>query len=172
MKPVSPGGGEKVAASNTKRTAAPAGTLAQIKVGDKISVTYYQSVAASMSKAGDPTKATSQTEAQTAKEGARPGASAHTTATLPVTIVSVDTQKNVVTFRGSDDLVRSTDVVSPEGKAFIKNLKAGDVIVIPAGTGHWYTRIDDHITYLMIRLDPDKIVPLKNEAASKAYLAR
>ena len=51
-------------------------------------------------------------------------------------------------------------------------LKAGDVIVIPAGTGHWYTKIDDHITYLLIRLDPDKIVPLKDEAASKADLAR
>jgi mannose-6-phosphate isomerase-like protein (cupin superfamily) len=54
----------------------------------------------------------------------------------------------------------------------LHQLKAGDVIVIPAGTGHWYTKIDDHITYLMIRLDPDKIVPLKNEAASKADLAK
>ena len=50
-------------------------------------------------------------------------------------------------------------------------LKAGDVIVIPAGTGHWFTKIDDHITYLMIRVDPDKATPLKNEAASKADLA-
>ena len=49
-------------------------------------------------------------------------------------------------------------------------LKAGDVIVIPAGTGHWFTRIDDHIRYLMIRLDPDKVAPLKDEAASKADL--
>jgi mannose-6-phosphate isomerase-like protein (cupin superfamily) len=53
----------------------------------------------------------------------------------------------------------------------LTTLKAGDVIVIPAGTGHWFTKIDDHITYLMIRLDPDKIVPLKDEAASKADLA-
>jgi mannose-6-phosphate isomerase-like protein (cupin superfamily) len=52
------------------------------------------------------------------------------------------------------------------------HLKAGDVIVIPAGTGHWFTKIDDHISYLMIRIDPDKIVPLKDEAASKADLAR
>jgi len=50
-------------------------------------------------------------------------------------------------------------------------LKAGDVIVIPAGTGHLFTRIDDHIRYLMIRLDPEKIAPLKDEAASKADLA-
>ncbi len=49
-------------------------------------------------------------------------------------------------------------------------LKPGDVVVIPAGTGHWFTRIDDHITYLMIRVDPDKKAPLKDEAASKADL--
>jgi mannose-6-phosphate isomerase-like protein (cupin superfamily) len=51
-------------------------------------------------------------------------------------------------------------------------LKAGDVIVIPAGTGHWFTKIDDHITYLMVRIDPDKVTPVKDEAASKAYLAK
>jgi len=42
-------------------------------------------------------------------------------------------------------------------------LKAGDVIVIPAGVGHWFTKIDDHIRYLMIRVDPDKVTPLKSE---------
>ena len=51
-------------------------------------------------------------------------------------------------------------------------LKPGDVVVIPAGTGHWFTKIDDHIDYLMIRIDPDKVTPLKDETASKAYLAK
>jgi mannose-6-phosphate isomerase-like protein (cupin superfamily) len=51
-------------------------------------------------------------------------------------------------------------------------LKAGDVIVIPAGTGHWFTKIDDHITYLMVRIDPDKVTPLKDEAGSKEYLSK
>ncbi len=51
-------------------------------------------------------------------------------------------------------------------------LKAGDVIVIPAGTGHWFTKIDDHISYLMIRVDPDKVTPLLSEADAKAGLAR
>jgi mannose-6-phosphate isomerase-like protein (cupin superfamily) len=49
-------------------------------------------------------------------------------------------------------------------------LKPGDVIIIPAGTGHWFTKIDDHITYLMVRIDPDKLTPHKDAAASKAYL--
>ncbi len=51
------------------------------------------------------------------------------------------------------------------------DLKPGDVVVIPAGTGHWFTRIDDHIDYLMIRVDPDKVTPLKSEAQSKEYLS-
>jgi hypothetical protein len=46
------------------------------------------------------------------------------------------------------------------------------VVVIPAGTGHWFTRIDDHIDYLMIRVDPDKVTPLKSEAQSKDYLSK
>ena len=52
------------------------------------------------------------------------------------------------------------------------HLKPGDVIVIPAGVGHWFTKIDDHIQYLMVRIDPDKVTPLKDEAAAKADLAR
>src|SRR5271166_5850909 len=39
----------------------------------------------------------------------------------------------------------------------IYQLKPGDVIVIPAGVGLWFTKIDDHIRYLMVRLDPDKV---------------
>ena len=50
-------------------------------------------------------------------------------------------------------------------------LQTGDVFVIPAGTGHQFTKIDDHITYLMVRVDPDKVVPLMDETASRAYLA-
>jgi mannose-6-phosphate isomerase-like protein (cupin superfamily) len=55
-----------------------------------------------------------------------------------------------------------------DGKSY--DLKPGDVVIIPAGTGHWFTKIDDHITYLMVRIDPDKVTPSKDEAASQAYL--
>lgn len=51
------------------------------------------------------------------------------------------------------------------------DLKVGDVVIIPAGTGHWFTKIDDHIYYLMVRIDPDKVTPHKTDADSKAYLS-
>src|SRR6266702_3845530 len=54
------------------------------------------------------------------------------------------------------------------GKAY--DLKPGDVVVIPAGTGHWFTKIDDHFDYLMVGIDPDKSTPLRSEAMSRAYL--
>jgi mannose-6-phosphate isomerase-like protein (cupin superfamily) len=55
-----------------------------------------------------------------------------------------------------------------DGKTYY--LKPGDAVIIPAGTGHWFTHIDDHITYLMIRIDPDKVTPTMDAAASQAWL--
>lgn len=52
------------------------------------------------------------------------------------------------------------------------NLRAGDVVIIPAGTGHLFTQIDDHIRYLMVRIDPDKVTPIKTAEQSRQYLAR
>ena len=56
-----------------------------------------------------------------------------------------------------------------DGKTY--HLKAGDAIIIPAGVGHLFTKVDDHIKYIMIRVDPDKVTPLKDEVASRADLA-
>jgi mannose-6-phosphate isomerase-like protein (cupin superfamily) len=76
------------------------------------------------------------------------------------------TQRTVREFNGPGN--NGSDIKN--GVAY--NIKAGDVVVIPAGTGHWFTKIDDHIDYLMVRIDPDKVTPLRDEAASKTYLSR
>ena len=52
----------------------------------------------------------------------------------------------------------------------VTHLRPGDVIIIPAGTGHLFTEIPDHITYMMVRVDPDKVVPTKSQAQSEADL--
>jgi mannose-6-phosphate isomerase-like protein (cupin superfamily) len=76
------------------------------------------------------------------------------------------TLRTVVEFNGPGN--NGSDIRN--GVAY--NIKAGDVVVIPAGTGHWFTKIDDHINYLMVRIDPDKVTPLKNAAQSKEYLSK
>lgn len=50
------------------------------------------------------------------------------------------------------------------------HLKPGDVIIIPAGTGHQFIEIPDSITYVVVRIDPDKVVALKSQEQSEASL--
>ena len=76
------------------------------------------------------------------------------------------TQLTVVQFNGPGN--NGSEILN----GVAHNLKPGDVIVIPAGTGHLFTKIDDHIDYLMVRIDPDKVTPIKGEAASKDYLSK
>jgi mannose-6-phosphate isomerase-like protein (cupin superfamily) len=42
-----------------------------------------------------------------------------------------------------------------------RHVGVGDVVVIPPNTPHRFTTIDGPITYICIRLDPEKITPLK-----------
>ena len=76
------------------------------------------------------------------------------------------TQRTVVEFNGPGN--NGSDIRN----GVAHQIKAGDVLVIPAGTGHWFTKIDDHINYLMIRYDPAKLTPLRSEAQSNEYLSK
>lgn len=42
-----------------------------------------------------------------------------------------------------------------------RKVKAGDVVVIPAGVGHWFSSVDQPLKYLIVRFDPDKVLPQK-----------
>jgi mannose-6-phosphate isomerase-like protein (cupin superfamily) len=76
------------------------------------------------------------------------------------------TQRTVVEYNGPGNNGESVR------NGLTLNLKAGDMVVIPAGTGHWFTKIDDHISYFMVRIDPDKVAPIKDETKSKDYLSK
>jgi len=43
----------------------------------------------------------------------------------------------------------------------IQKIKAGDVVVIPAGTPHWFSEIKGSITYIVVRIDPNRILAPK-----------
>ena len=76
------------------------------------------------------------------------------------------TMRTVVEFNGPGN--NGSEV--RDGVAY--EIKAGDMVVIPAGTGHWFTRIEDHVDYIMVRIDPDQVTPLKSEAQSQDYLSK
>jgi hypothetical protein len=40
-----------------------------------------------------------------------------------------------------------------------RRVSEGDVVVIPAGVFHGWSEIEDHVTYLSIRPDPDQVLP-------------
>ena len=41
----------------------------------------------------------------------------------------------------------------------VREISSGDVVVIPAGVFHGWRDIEDHVTYLSIRPDPDRVLP-------------
>jgi quercetin dioxygenase-like cupin family protein len=42
-----------------------------------------------------------------------------------------------------------------------RRIKAGDVVIIPPNTPHWWSSLEGKIVYLVVRVDPDKVVQLK-----------
>lgn len=40
-------------------------------------------------------------------------------------------------------------------------LEKGDVVIIPAGTVHWWSEVTAPLTYTIIRVDPHKVIDLK-----------
>jgi mannose-6-phosphate isomerase-like protein (cupin superfamily) len=42
-----------------------------------------------------------------------------------------------------------------------RRIKAGDVVVIPAGVPHWFSEIEGSITYIVVRVDPNRLLAAK-----------
>lgn len=43
--------------------------------------------------------------------------------------------------------------------AYSRKVVTGDIIIIPTGVAHGWSQITDHVTYLSVRPDPDKVLP-------------
>jgi mannose-6-phosphate isomerase-like protein (cupin superfamily) len=42
-----------------------------------------------------------------------------------------------------------------------RHIGKGDMVIIPAGTPHWFPEIQEDITYTVVRVDPERVVTLK-----------
>lgn len=42
-----------------------------------------------------------------------------------------------------------------------QRIKAGDIVIIPAGMPHWFSAIEGSITYLVVRVDPNRLLPVR-----------
>ena len=43
--------------------------------------------------------------------------------------------------------------------AYSRKVQTGDIIIIPTGVAHGWSQITDHVTYLSVRPDPDRVLP-------------
>ena len=43
--------------------------------------------------------------------------------------------------------------------AYSRVVKPGDIIIIPPDVFHGWTKITDHVDYLSVRPDPDRVLP-------------
>ena len=50
-------------------------------------------------------------------------------------------------------------VFAPFTEGERRTVSAGDVVVIPAGVLHGWVEVPDHVTYLSVRPDPDRVLP-------------
>jgi hypothetical protein len=108
--------------------------FSQIEVGDEVTVQYYQALAAEVTKAeaSDDDRAEVLLGAR-APEGDKPAGAIGTVHTAIVTIDSVDTGANTVSFTDPDGKKRETKVQRDQGREFISQLKPGDRVQLTYG---------------------------------------
>jgi len=104
----------------------------QIRVGDKVVVSYYRGIAAELQPKGTPlSKKVDQLDVGTAAQaGTKPGAGVGTAVRGTVVIEKADTKANTVTFTRPDGTSRTLPVESPEGREFLAKLKKGDQVEV------------------------------------------
>jgi mannose-6-phosphate isomerase-like protein (cupin superfamily) len=81
------------------------------------------------------------------------------------TLVTGGTMVNAKTRPADSIPVRLEDGPGASGTAIqggvSRRIKAGDVVVIPAGVPHWFSEIEGSITYVVVRVDPDRLLASK-----------
>ena len=102
--------------------------LKQVKVGDEVVITYYESVAYRLLKPGEAPVPTTETEVvDTAKQGAKPAGVVGIQSTLTATIEALDMKARTATLKGPDGKAVTIKAQDPKN---LEAVKVGDEVVI------------------------------------------
>ena len=103
--------------------------LNQIRPGDRVTVKYYQALAAQavtpFSRTSEPFEGVTVDRRQTAE---RPGGEVTRVRRGRVTITAVDPANNSVSFIGPNNVPRTVVAQNPQVQAFIRRLRPGDQV--------------------------------------------
>lgn len=102
--------------------------LDKVKVGDQVTVTYYESLAYEVKKPGQGGPAVAVTEGiERAKPGEKPGGTAGRVTTMTATIASIDKPAQTVTLRNPDGELATFKARYPEN---LDRVAVGDLVEI------------------------------------------
>lgn len=105
--------------------------LGQVKVGDKVTVEYYEGLVAEIAPPGaSPSEMKSSSVLARAPLGERPAAAMGKSVTATVVIEYVDPIRNVIHFKGPLGKTRIVKVMKPEFRTMLKTLKPGDQVTL------------------------------------------
>ena len=79
------------------------------------------------------------------------------------TLVTGGTMENSKPAAPDSSIVKVLNGPSKTGGKIVggtsRKLTVGDVVVIPPNTPHWFSQFDSDIVYLVVRVDPHKVLP-------------
>jgi len=100
--------------------------FAQMRKGDEVVASYYESIALTLKKPGEATPGLETSETMDrATPGNKPGAVAAKQTTITATVVGIDKRKGTVTLKGAKG---KTVTVTARDKKRLKPVKVGDLI--------------------------------------------
>jgi len=101
--------------------------LPQVKVGDLVTVKFYESLAVEVIKPGTASGAGEKSAIVRAKPGEMPGGMAARQSTVTATITAIDKKKNTLTLKGPEGKTVIAKVEDPKN---LNKVKVGDELLI------------------------------------------
>ena len=101
--------------------------LPQVKVGDLVTVKFYESIAVEVIKPGTVMGAGEKTAIVRAKPGEMPGGMVAKQVSVTATITGIDKQKSTITLKGPEGKLNTVKV---QDRANLEKVKVGDDLMI------------------------------------------